>query len=208
MALAFLSALPCVARAQDPDPAQPGGTPATSTEDTESYVPITPWQRLDWTLGGVYSPRSLGVGVVAAGWQTAFDTPREWGGSWPGFGKRYLAREADVAISNALEAGLGSLWGEDPRYIPSHRRGVGPRLRYAAKTVFLAPRPDGTLAPAWGRYAGNTLNNVIENAWLPPSITTPRQTLLRSADGFVGRLLGNLYEEFWPDVQRWMRRRR
>ena len=70
------------------------------------------------------------------------------------------------------------------------------------KTVVLAPRRDGRLAPAWGRFAGNVVNNVIENAWLPPSVTTPAQTALRSVDGLAGRLIGNLWDEFWPDCRK------
>jgi hypothetical protein len=46
---------------------------------------------------------------------------------------------------------------------------------------------------------------VIENAWLPPSVTTPGQTAVRSANGLAGRLLGNLWDEFWPDVRRRLR---
>jgi len=79
-----------------------------------------------------------------------------------------------------------------------------PRARYAIKTVFLAQRRDGHLAPAWGRYVANTVNNVIENAWLPPSVTTSQGTVVRSGEGFLGRLAGNLFAEFWPDAQRWM----
>jgi hypothetical protein len=145
---------------------------------------------------------------MASAWQTGLNTPDEWGRSWPGFGKRYLAREADVALSNALEAGVGSFWGEEPRYIRSDRRGFWPRTRHAARTVLLAERRDGRLAPAWGRYVGNTVNNVVENAWLPRSVTTPRETLIRTADGFLGRLAGNLFDEFLPDAQRWFHRRR
>ena len=74
------------------------------------------------------------------------------------------------------------------------------------KTVFLAQRRDGRLESAWGRYARNTLNNLIENRWLPPSMTTGRQTALRSALGFLGRLDGNAWEEFWPDVVRHFRK--
>ena len=48
----------------------------------------------------------------------------------------------------------------------------------------------------------NVFNNVIENAWLPPSVTTPGQTALRSANGLLGRLVGNLWDEFWPDVRK------
>ena len=68
-------------------------------------------------------------------------------------------------------------------------------------------RPDGRLHPAWGRYAGNTLNNLIENTWLPPSVTTPGQTALRSGLGFVTRMGGNVWEEFWPDVVRLLRKK-
>jgi hypothetical protein len=75
------------------------------------------------------------------------------------------------------------------------------------KTVFLAQRRDGSLQPAWGRYVGNTLNNVLENAWLPPSMTTGRQTALRSGLGMLGRLGGNAWEEFWPDVARRFRKK-
>ena len=70
------------------------------------------------------------------------------------------------------------------------------------KTVFLTQGRDGELKPAWSRYAANTANNVIENAWLPSSITTPGETMLRSADGFIGRLIGNMYEEFRPELRR------
>jgi hypothetical protein len=181
------------------------GTANGTTAGT--YDPITNGQRIEWIVDGTIGLRSLGIGVITASWQTAWNTPEEWHRSWSGAGKRYLAREADVGISNTLEAGLGALWGEEPRYIPSRRHGVGARTRYAVKTVFLAQRRDGHLAPAWGRYVANTVNNLVENTWLPSSVTSPSQTVIRSADGFLGRLIGNVYEEFWPDVRRIVRRR-
>ena len=72
--------------------------------------------------------------------------------------------------------------------------------------MVLAQRRDGSLKPAWGRYAGNVLNNLIENTWLPPSITTGGQTAWRSGLGLLGRLGGNAWEEFWPDVVRHFRK--
>jgi hypothetical protein len=174
----------------------------------ETYVPITPAQRVDWIVDGTIGKRSLTlIGPLATAWQTAFNTPEEWGRGFSGIAKRYAQREADVAISNTIEAGLGALWDEDPRYIPSGRKGIWPRARYAIKTVFLAQRRDGSLRPAWGRYAGNTLNNLIENSWLPPSMTTGGQTALRSGLGMLGRLGGNAWEEFWPDVARRFRKK-
>lgn len=189
-----------LAAAPRPAAAQ-AAAPAESTAD--HYVPITSDERVDWIVDGVVGRKSLLIiGPLADVWQTGFNTPEEWGRGPSGIAKRYVERLADVAISNGLEGGLGALWGEDPRYIPSKRKGVWPRARYALKTSVLAPGRDGRLRPAWARYAGNTVNNVIENAWLPPSQTTATMTAVRSGMGIVTRIGGNLWEEFWPDVAR------
>jgi hypothetical protein len=202
--IAVLLALCGSASAQPAETVTGPDQPATAAPlSAATYVPVTSAQRVDWTVDGTVGPRSVFiVGPLAAGFQTALNMPSEWERSWSGAGKRYVEREADVAISNAIEAGLGAIWGEDPRYIPSGRRGIGPRARYAIKTAFLAQRPDGRLAPAWGRYAGNVVNNVIENAWLPPSATTPGQTISRSVLGLLSRIAGNAWDEFWPDARR------
>ena len=177
--------------------AQPSAKPEVRPD-----TPMTARDRVDWVVDGTIGLQSLGVGVIASAWQTAWNTPSEWGRTWSGAGKRYVNRGADVAISGTIEAGLGAIWGERADYIRSGKHGIKPRLGYALKTVFLAYRPDGHLAPAWGRYAGNTFNNLIENTWLPPSVTTWQQTTWRSASGFGTRAIGNVWEEFWPDVSR------
>jgi hypothetical protein len=168
--------------------------------------PMSGAERTRWIVSGTIGAESLGVGVLTSTWETAWNIPFEWQRTLTGFEKRYLEREADVSISNTLEAGLGAIWGEDPRYIPSGRRGVWPRVRWAMETAFVAPRRNGKMAPAWGRYVGNTVNNVIENAWLPPSATTWQQTALRSGEGMLSRVTGNLWDEFWPDTRRLLRR--
>ena len=199
---------PASASAQPVD-AEPADQTSPKPLTADAYVPITTAERVHWIVDGTVGPQSLFiVGPLSAAWQTAWNTPEEWGRGWSGFGKRYAQREADVAISNTIEGGLGALWGEDPRYIPSARKGIWPRARYALKTSVLAQGRDGRLRPAWARYAGNTLNNVIENAWLPPSQTTAAQTALRSGMGIVTRMGGNLWDEFWPDVVRLIKKRR
>jgi hypothetical protein len=196
--LAFGSADLVCAQVDEPQPAPP--------QPPASYTPVTSAERVHWIVDGTVGRMSLGVGVLSATWSTAWNTPDEWGRTASGFGKRYAAREADVAISNTLEAGLGAIWGEDPRYIRAPRGPVRSRFLYAMKTVVLAPRRDGHLAPAWGRYAANTVNNLIENTYLPPSVTTVGQTTIRSVSGFASRALGNLWEEFWPDIKKRLHR--
>lgn len=144
---------------------QPLPTASISVSDraavTDSYAPITPKQRLDWSADGVFGRPAVLAAVAGDVWQSAWNTPPEWGRTWRGAGFRFAEREVDVALSNGIEAGLGSLWSEDPRYIRLGHGGIARRFGYAARTVFVAPRKDGAMAPAWARYAGNTVNNVI-----------------------------------------------
>jgi hypothetical protein len=209
IALAFaLWAMPGQAIGQPATGGEPSDQPPAVVVTADSYVPVTDAQRIDWIVDGTIGRKSLlVVGPLADLWQTGFNTPEEWGRGLSGIAKRYGEREADVAISNSIEGGLGALWGEDPRYIASGRKGLWPRVRYALKTSVLAQGRDGRLRPAWARYAGNTVNNVIENAWLPPSQTTATMTAVRSGMGIVTRMGGNLWEEFWPDVARRFRKR-
>jgi hypothetical protein len=213
-AVVLLCLLPGRANAQTSSPDDPvnrlsleQAQPAASADTADMYVPIDAAERVEWVVVGTVGPTSLAVGVLAAGWQSGFNLVPDWNQTWGGFGKRYGERLADVALSNSIEAGLGAFWGEEPRYILSGRQGIWPRARYALKTVLLAQRSDGRLAPAWGRYAGNTLNNVIEDAWLPPKGITWEQTALRSLNGFLGRAASNLWGEFWPDVRKLIKKK-
>jgi hypothetical protein len=175
--------------------AQPAGG------DEELYSPITSSERMKWIAQGTVSLPAVSMGVFNSAMTTAGDWPKEWHQSPGGFVRRYADIQAAASLSNSIEAGLGMLWGEDPRHSRSGLNGKWARIRYAVATVALAPRRDGHLAPAWGRLAGNVFGNVIENSWLPPSVATRRATTFRVAEGFVGRLVSNIWCEFWPDLR-------
>lgn len=169
---------------------------------TNTYTPITEAERVEWIVNGIVGPRSLFIGVLSSSWLTAVNSPEEWRRSWSGFGKRYGNREADVAISNTIEAGLGTLWGEDPRYMRAGSGRLWPRVRHALKLSVLAPGRDGRLRPAWARYTGDVVSNLAANSWLPPSVTGAGGTARRVGGGVLGRVTSNAFQEFWPDVRR------
>src|ERR1700738_658475 len=74
--------------------------------------PINGQQRLKWFALSTVGPQSLAGGAISAGWGTLFNAPREYGTHWDGFGKRFGMRLTGLSVSNAAEAGLGSIWGE------------------------------------------------------------------------------------------------
>lgn len=195
----LVASFPVISGAQANQP----NFPPLATLDAVEPQPraITSQERWKWVADEILAPKGLAAGAVIGTWQTAMKSPVEWEGS-SGFTKRVLTNQADNGISKSIEAAFGAIWGEDPRVRRSGRRGTGRRLGYAMKTAVLAPRADGRLAPAWGRFAGAVGSNMVKNAWLPSRLTTPKETALRIVAALLGRLGTNLWAEFGPDLRR------
>jgi len=183
------------------DPPPTTNATSTNTSSSNAPEPITPRERARWAIDNTVGPASLAGGVVSAGWGTLFNTPREYGTHWEGFGQRYGMRLTGIATSNVMEAGLGALWGEDPRYVRASTEGFGGRLGHAMKMAFLAQNKDGHLMPAYARFAAISGSNYLSNSWRADSEATLSRASVRVGLGFLGRIGGNIWEEFWPDVK-------
>jgi hypothetical protein len=188
-----------------------GSAPARSfgNDRIANYRPATGTDRVKWFVVSTAGPLSLlAAGPISAGFGTAIDRPKEYGPHWEGFGKRYAMRLTGVSTGNAMEASLGALWGEDPRYFRSPPGGFGTRVKYVIRTTFVAPHRDGTWHPAYARYIGNVGNNFLSNTWRVPSGNGAGSALLRCVLGVAGRMSGNAFSEFWPDVRKRVWRKR
>jgi hypothetical protein len=177
-------------------------------EVVPNYQPITNRERVKWFVVSTAGPASLlGAGPVSAAWNTAFNTPEEYGPHWDGFGKRYGMRLTGVATSNAIEATLGAAWEEDPRYFRVPQRPFGNRVKYVMASTFMAPGRNGHWQPAYSRYAAIVGNNFLSNTWRERSESGKGDALVRCLTGFAGRMAGNAFTEFWPDIRRRIFRR-
>src|SRR3989442_12295416 len=77
---------------------------AQSPATTDDYVPITGAQRAEWVVDGTIGLRGLRVGVIADPWQTAWNTPEEWGRGGSGVGKRSCVREREWTSSTTTQS--------------------------------------------------------------------------------------------------------
>jgi hypothetical protein len=184
-----------------PQPQQLVPTIGTPAAPSDAYKPITGKERLEWAVKNTIGPGSLFIGAIQAGFGTLTDRPPEYREGAEGFGKRFGLRLSSVGTSSVLEAGLGSIWGEDPRYHLSHDHTARGHFRQALKMTFFAERADGTVAPAYARYIAFTGSNVISDAWRPDSQRNVSSTTTRIAERFAGRLVGNLFREYWPEIK-------
>jgi hypothetical protein len=171
-----------------------------SVKDSDPYVPITGNQRVEWIVDSTLGPTSLLGGIFSAGIGTGLDRPKEYGPHWDGFADRYGMRLTGVYTGNVIEAGFGAMWGEDPRYFRAGEGSIGHRIGHIVKLTFLARYSDGHYGPAYARYIGITGNNFMSNTWRQPSEANDEDSMLRTLEGFGGRMAGNAFAEFWPDI--------
>ncbi|MCC6264020.1 MAG: hypothetical protein IT169_10615 [Bryobacterales bacterium] len=176
-------------------------SPARSIRD---YVPITGNERLQWYLRSTGSA-AVSSSILSAAWSTAWRSPCEYPETWGGFGKRYGLAISGVAMGNGIEVGLGAMWGEDPRY---HRVG-GPlrgnlkaRVGHVLLSSVTATNRQGERMPAYSRFIAIPSSNFMQNAWRVGSQSSVNDALLRTLYGFLGRMGGNAFNEFWPDFRR------
>jgi hypothetical protein len=187
------------------DPIAPNAVsaPADVVVEASPSAAVTAWQRLEWFDEKTFGISNLGGSLPGAAWQTFRDRPREAGPHWEGFAERYGVSVSTNAVSNAMEAGLGTIWHEDPRYRRDGSRvPFKSRLGHVVAWTVLAPNRDGDLRPAYARFIAFSGSSFISNAWREPSDTSTEHSLDRIAFGLLGRMGSNAFEEFWPDTKR------
>jgi len=168
------------------------------------YRPLTPRENLRWFTANTIDPANLAGGIFEAALGTAPNRPKEYGPHWGGFARRYGIGMSQSVTGNAIEAGGCLILREDPRYFRAPDRPFKARVRNVVRLAFAARAGNGSFGPAYARYVAVFGNNFLSNSWRVNSEANKHDALLRSAEGFGGILAANAFEEFWPDVKRWL----
>jgi hypothetical protein len=171
------------------------------------YKAITAEGRFFWFVRSTVGLKSLSAGLISAGYGTAVNKPPEYGTHWEGFGQRYGMRLTGISTGNAIEATLGSAWGEDPRYFHTVQAPFGERVKNIADLTFRAYHRDGERHIAYARFVAVFGNNFLSNTWREPSENDWQHALARTGEGFAGRAISNAVSEFLPEVWRKVRKR-
>jgi hypothetical protein len=210
--LVTLGCSPALAQQQErPDaPQAPQGPVEQNLRLVSAQAPyrmISAKERIRWAAMETFGPESLFAGTLTAGIGTGRDNPMEYGPHWDGFAKRYGMRLTGVAASKTIEAGLGAIWGEDPRYVRNQNLPLKKRIGNVFLLSFAARDRHGKLMPAYARYIAIPGNNFLSNTWRVKSEANTSSALTRTAYGVLAEVSSNAWSEFWPDVRRIVFRR-
>ncbi len=169
-----------------------------------NYRPITGAGRGGWFVSSTIGLEGLAGGAISAGWGTIFNQPKEYGPHYEGFGKRFGIRMSTAAVANGVEASFGAMWGEDPRYIRAAGQPFKRRLGQVIKMSFMATNREGKTIPAYARFIAIPGSNFMSNTWRVDSEAKASDAGVRTLLGFLGRMSGNAFTEFWPDLRKKM----
>jgi hypothetical protein len=175
---------------------------ATPLSKSLVWRPMTVADRIDWYLDRTTGRTALIRGAAVAGWATLRDHPKEWNQDADGFAGRMTARMARITVANSVQLGLGFAFKDDPRYYRAPEKGIGGRLANAFVSSFTVRNSTGGLMPAYSRFAGIGVSNVVAKTWAPPSQSTWSDVGIRSGAQLGGQVGFNLLREFWPDIKR------
>jgi len=174
---------------------------STATSDS-----LTLSARYRWAARSSVSAPKLAGFAISSGLSTLTNHPQEYGSHWEGFGKRLGIRLASSATGTMMEASVGALWDEDPRYVRAAGQPLKKRLAHVVQMTFLARNRNGDLMPAYARYISVPANSYMTNARRADSEADGRHAVLRIPMAFLSRAIGNTFTEFWPDATKWLHR--
>lgn len=182
---------------------------ATPAAAQNIATPVKPesLNRLRWFAAATAGPASTMGGFISGGYGVLTHKPEEYPPNTKGFAQRFGTRLSGVATGNAINASLGALWGEDPRYVRHGGAKLGARVKRIIGHTFVTRYSDGETRFAWARLAGNVGNNTLSTLWRVQSEVGAGPTARRISFGFLGQMAGNAFAEFWPDVRKKIGRR-
>jgi hypothetical protein len=195
-------ALPSGEAQTAPNLSTPQGTAARAVTPPAqpAYVPLTGSERLHRYLLGLVSPGAVVRSAAAAGINQWNNTPAEWHQGAEGYGRRFASSYAGHMVRQSLQSGLGAVFDEDNRYVPSTASGFGPRLGYALSSTFIARSHTGARKVSISAAGSLVGSAFISRAWQPPSTSHPSNALTSVV--ITGGVIAGLHvaREFFPNL--------
>lgn len=200
-----------------------GVLPQFGLTNRQDAPPLTSREKFHLFFKSAFDPVTIGVVGLQAGISQEQNEFPAYGQGAQGYGKRFGASLADQ-----VSAGFWSnyffpvLFKQDPRYFRLGEGGFRRRLFYGTKQEFVFHTDKGGRAFSYPSVLGAFTSGAISNLYypgktlirtIPATATTPAipvyendrgavLTLSRASIALAYGVVGDLFDEFWPDVQR------
>ena len=170
----------------------------------QAAQPLKATDKVVFGVRNAFSPTSMLVWMLAAGFETAADGSPNYGEGASGFGKRVgAAALRDSTEGIFTDSIFAPIFHQDPRYYKLGRsRGRGYRVLYAVTRPLITRTDSGHAAPNLSMLSGDLFGSWLTNAYYPRINRGFDQTAMTFAGSLGSTALGNVIQEFRDDVIR------
>ncbi len=178
------------------------------TTSAQNYTPLTLDQRWKYYLNQNFMSWGAIVGPLLSSVIDQINSqPPEWEGGIEGYGKRLASRLGTGIVQGTAQSAGCALLGQEPRYIKSSSTNIFARIGHGFLYSLITYNNDGKRRIALATLASYYASSITTNLWMPGRYTAlgdgvrdgNRQVILA---GFV-----NQWQEFWPEIRRYVLRR-
>ena len=179
--------------------------PGQPLPDAPTYVPLTSRQKFDNFVRNSHSlSTTVSIFSDAAISQATGAYPRLSGGM-AGFGQRLGVSAAGTEVATFIGGFVyPTIFHQDPRYFRSHQQSIANRLAYAASRVIIGRSDRGRNVFNTSVIASQFTEAAISNAYVPYRNESVRGTMENALTGLGGVAQGDILNEFWPDIMRFV----
>jgi len=183
--------------------------PTYAVSNNKSPHPLSSREKFRLFLKNTTDPYTIGYTAVEAGIQQANNDLSGYGQGGAAYGKRLGAGLADETSAGFFQAYLfASLLRQDPRYM---RQGSGPfknRLAHAIIRPVVTRKDSGGSTFNWSGLLGGIAASSLSNSYYPATDRGVTPTFQRVATGIPFSIIDHLIDEFGPDLQKMVVRRK
>jgi hypothetical protein len=173
----------------------------------DNFHPITAGEKFKVASEDAFDRGTVGLAALFAGEAQLTNANRSFGQGAAGYGRYFGTAYGDFVIGDYMtEAIFPTLLHQDPRYF---RRGKGSgwsRLGYAVGQIFLTHGDSGRVQFNYSEIVGNSVAVAISNSYYADNRTAGDAVSKLGAQLGVD-MAANVLKEFWPDLQRKLRRK-
>lgn len=186
-----------------------GILPTYSVSNSQSPISLSSGGKFRLFVKGATDPFTLTYTAFNAGIQQAQGDLSGFGQGSAGYGKRLGAGLADETSAGFFSAYLfPSLLHQDPRYFRQGSGSFKSRLAHAFIRPVVIRKDSGGRAFNWSGFVGSIAASTLSNSYYPATDRGVGPTFERVATGIPFAVIDHLIDEFGPDLERQILRKK
>jgi hypothetical protein len=180
-----------------------------TVEDESQVQPLSWKEKFTTTSLEAFDPYEFAIVGVVAGIRQADNAYPSFGQGMEGYAKRYGTAFADQADGNIMVGAVyPSILRTDPRYFRLGKGSFTHRFGYAFSRIFATRKDSGGRMFNVSEFAGNATAVAISNVYYPAADRNFSSNINNWGVQMGIDALGNELKEFWPDIHKYLRRKK